>query len=107
MAGKGYAKNEVLRDLHVAVSNLKAWLQGTFHGAVETGLLQAYLNEFVFRYNRRHNLQAAFQTILGIAANVEAPTYKGIYERSYSIPNPSHRGPPVRSKRPTTRSGAR
>src|ERR1700687_2367707 len=30
---------------------LKAWLQGTHHGRVEPQHLQAYLNEFTFRFN--------------------------------------------------------
>lgn len=91
VAGKGYAKAEVLEHFHTAVTNLKAWLLGTFHGAVSPDLLQAYLNEFAFRYNRRHNLPAAFQTVLGIATRVEGPTYKGLEDRTYSIPNPGHR----------------
>ena len=91
VAGKGYAKDEVLPYFHTAVTNLKAWLNGTFHGAYSPELLQAYLNEFVFRYNRRHNLPAAFQTMLGIATRVEGPTYKGLEDRSYFIPNPNHR----------------
>lgn len=47
---------------------MKQWLLGTFHG-VSRGQLQAYLDEFVFRHNRRGNPQAAFQTLLGLGAN--------------------------------------
>jgi transposase-like protein len=38
--------------IHIAFSNLKTWLLGTHHG-VSQQHLQAYLNEFVFRFNRR------------------------------------------------------
>jgi hypothetical protein len=38
--------------LHRAISNFKAWLQGT-HRAVGNEHLQVYLDEFTFRYNRR------------------------------------------------------
>lgn len=50
------------------MDNIKQWLLGTFHG-VSPPKLQAYLDEFVFRHNRRGNPQAAFQTLLGIGAN--------------------------------------
>ena len=51
-----------------AMGNMKQWLLGTFHG-VSRPQLQAYLDEFVFRHNRRRNPQAAFQTLLGLGAN--------------------------------------
>lgn len=81
--------DSILPHLHVAFSNLKTWLRGTFHGAVEPQHLQAYLNEFVFRYNRRNNLHAAFQTLLGIASTGTGPTYRGLYDGAYAIPNPA------------------
>jgi len=76
---KGQAQDEVLPHFHLAVSNLKTWLKGTFHGAVEQKHLQGYLNEFTFRFNRRHNLFAAFQTMLGIAGKVAGPTREALY----------------------------
>ena len=42
-----------------AIGNLQQWLTGTYHG-VSKGQLQVYLDEFVFRHNRRRNPQAAF-----------------------------------------------
>ncbi len=50
-----------------AMGNLKQWLLGTHHG-VSREQPQAYLDEFVFRHNRRQNRQAAFQTLLGLGA---------------------------------------
>jgi hypothetical protein len=47
-------------------SNLKAWLNGTHHG-VEPRYLQRYMDECVFRFNRRTTPMAAFQTLLGIS----------------------------------------
>ena len=38
--------------------------------------LQAYLDEFVFRFNRRRTRHAAFQSLLGLAANAQPATYK-------------------------------
>jgi transposase-like protein len=47
------------------VGNLQNWLIGTHHG-VSRAQLQAYLDEFVFRHNRRKQPMAAFQTLLGL-----------------------------------------
>jgi transposase-like protein len=54
------------------VGNLQNWLVGTHHG-VSRAQLQAYLDEFVFRHNRRHQAMAAFQTLLGLGT-VRTPT---------------------------------
>ena len=48
-----------------AIGNLQQWLIGTYHG-VSRDQLQVYLDEFVFRHNRRHTPMAAFQTLLGL-----------------------------------------
>jgi len=75
----GTPQKEVLTRAHLAFSNLKTWLAGTFHGRVEGKHLQGYLNEFCFRFNRRDDLPAAFQTVLGIAPLVRGPTYAGLH----------------------------
>ena len=76
---RGMKQDDVLPHYHLAVSNLKTWLKGTFHGAVKGKHLQGYLNEYAFRFNRRHNLFAAFQTMLGIAGKVKGPTQEALY----------------------------
>src|SRR5258707_5143760 len=48
-----------------AIGNLQQWLIGTYHG-VSRAQLQVYLDEFVFRHNRRKQPAAAFQTLLGL-----------------------------------------
>jgi transposase-like protein len=55
-----------------AIGNLQQWLTGTYHG-VSKGQLQVYLDEFVFRHNRRRQPMAAFQTLLGLGSG-RAPT---------------------------------
>ncbi|MCJ7744148.1 MAG: IS1595 family transposase, partial [Dehalococcoidales bacterium] len=65
--------------IHRLFSNLKTWLLGTHHGAVRKQHLQAYLNEFTFRFNRRNTPMAAFQTVLGLAKERLGPTYRGLY----------------------------
>lgn len=59
--------------------NLKAWIDGTFHG-VDKQHLQAYLNEFMFRFNRRFYRQVSFRTLLGLGAHQTGPTYRGLYD---------------------------
>jgi transposase-like protein len=64
--------------VHLVFSNLKSWLNGTHHG-VSPKHLQAYLNEFTFRFNRRFYPFGAFRSLLGIAGDVTAPTYAELY----------------------------
>lgn len=64
--------------IHLVFSNLKTWLRGTHHG-VSPQHLQAYLNEFTFRFNRRFYPFNAFRSLLGIAGDVTAPTYAELY----------------------------
>ena len=78
---EGY-KHSVSTDLvhiHRVFSNLKTWLLGTHHGAVRKQHLQAYLNEYTFRFNRRKTPMAGFQTVLGLSGVRLGPTYKGLY----------------------------
>jgi ISXO2 transposase-like protein len=60
-----------------AIGNLQQWLIGTNHG-VSRGSLQVYLDEFVFRYNRRNQPMAAFQTLLGLGAQRRSTAYRRI-----------------------------
>jgi transposase-like protein len=62
----------LLPRAHRAISNLKTWLQGTHHG-VSPKHLPVYLDEFVFRHNRRRTPLAGFQTLLGLGT-VHQPT---------------------------------
>lgn len=60
--------HQLAPHVHRIFSNLKTWLKGTHHG-VEPKYLQNYLDEFVFRFNRRRTPMAAFQTMLGITSS--------------------------------------
>jgi hypothetical protein len=64
--------------IHLVFSNLKAWLLGIHHGVTHRHL-QAYLNEYVFRFNRRFYPRGMFNSVLGIAATAKGPTYKAFY----------------------------
>ncbi len=60
-----------------AIGNLQNWLVGTHHG-VSRGQLQVYLDEFVFRTNRRNEPRAAFQTLLGLGSARGPASYEQI-----------------------------
>lgn len=76
---QGMKPGDVLPIFHLVASNLKAWLAGTHHGGVSAKHIQAYLDEYVFRFNRRGNPQAAFQTVLGIAGGKRGPEIDQLY----------------------------
>jgi transposase-like protein len=60
-----------------AIGNLQMWLIGTYHG-VSKAQLPVYLNEFVFRHNRRGQPMAAFQTLLGLGTGRAPTAYRQI-----------------------------
>jgi hypothetical protein len=71
---------EAVPRAHRIVSNLKTRLRGTYRGVSEAQL-QGYLDEFVFRFDRRRTPMAAFQTLLGIGVHRLPTTYDEIPRR--------------------------
>jgi hypothetical protein len=55
--------SEILPWIHLVFTNLKAWLRGTFHG-VSGKHMQRYLDEFVYRFNRRWREDELFGFVL-------------------------------------------
>lgn len=76
---------ESLPMIHLVFSNLKAWLLGTHHG-VSPQHLPAYLNEFVFRFNRRFFPMTAVHSVLGIGMTTPGPTKQGLYTGRWKHP---------------------
>ena len=74
------AANVVLPWSHRAFSLLKRWALGTYHG-LRRKHVDAYLDEFVFRYNRRFHRHVSFETVLGLAAHRTPETYRDIISR--------------------------
>ena len=72
---------QLLPRAHRAISNLKAWMHGT-HRGVSPDHLPAYLDQFVFRHNRRHTPMAGFQTLLGLGLAHDPITYRDIIDRA-------------------------
>jgi ribosomal protein L37AE/L43A/transposase-like protein len=65
-------EGDVVPGVHRVVANLKTWLMGTHHG-VGADHLDHYLNEFVFRFNRRYHPMAGFASLLGLGTS-QSPT---------------------------------
>src|SRR3974390_2724387 len=76
---------EFLPIIHLVFANLKTWINGVHHG-VSAKHLQAYLNEFTFRFNRRFYPFNAFRSLLGIAGGAVAPTFEEFYSREWAHP---------------------
>ena len=76
---------------HLVFANLKTWLIGIHHG-VSHQHLQACLNEFTFRFNRRFYPFNAFRSLLGIAGDTSAPTYAELYSGVWRHPTCSVMG---------------
>lgn len=76
---KKRAKSEgkLLPHVHMVISLLKRWLLGTHQGAVREKHLQSYLDEYVFRFNRRKAAVRGllFYRLLECAMNVQTITY--------------------------------
>ena len=73
--------DEWLPKVHTAIANLKRFLLGTFHG-VSSPKLQKYLDEFVYRYNRRFwEPQLPHRLLTACASHLPAPS-KILYAES-------------------------
>jgi hypothetical protein len=77
---------EHLPMIHKVFSNLKTWILGTHHGRIEVQHLQSYLNEYVFRFNRRFHPMSGFNSVLGLAVQTVSPTYEQIYSGAFEHP---------------------
>jgi transposase-like protein len=67
-----------LPAIHLVFGLAKRWLLGTHHGAVGAKHLPAYLDEFVFRFNRRtaKNLSHRFARVIEHAVRIPPTTYR-------------------------------
>ena len=86
MAGDPEKAERHLPMIHLVFSNLKTWILGTHHGRIEQHHLQAYLNEFVYRFNRRFYPMTAFNSVLGLASHAPSPTYEQLYSGEWQHP---------------------
>jgi hypothetical protein len=61
------------------------WHPTTHHGVLPKHL-QVYLDEFVFRHNRRRTPLAGFQTLLGLGTTHRPTTYRQITRNPLDAP---------------------
>jgi transposase-like protein len=95
-----------LPAVHRIASLVKRWLLGTHQGAVAADHLQAYLDEFVFRFNRRHSAFRGllFRRLLEQAVHAAPVTYRSLVK----IPLPKltkPHAPSMHRTRPSTLTG--
>ena len=75
------AAHVVLPWIHRVFALMKRWSLGTYHG-LRRKHVDTYLEEFVFRYNRRFYRHVSFETLLGIASHHEPVSYWDIAGRA-------------------------
>jgi hypothetical protein len=94
----------VLPWIHRVFALMKRWGLGTYHG-LRRKHVDTYLNEFVFRYNRRFYRHVSFETMLGLALHHHPTSYWDIVGRD----NPRKGVPTVRRapRRRRTATGTR
>jgi hypothetical protein len=92
--------------VHRVASLSKRWLLGTHQGSVEADHLDQYLNEFVFRFNRRGSRSRGllFYRMLELAVEHEPVRYRDLVvaptpKKVRPIP-PVKRGHPPSMERP-------
>ena len=75
------AAHVVLPWIHRVFANAKRWALGVYHG-LRAPHLQRYLDEFVFRFNRRRSPRAAFARLLGLAVTHDHASYHMLIRQS-------------------------
>ena len=80
LSGRRKQASELLPRVHKAISLLKRWLLGTHQGAISHEHLDYYLDEFVFRFNRRSSRSRGklFYRLVQQAVAVEPTPYRSI-----------------------------
>jgi transposase-like protein len=70
----------LLPGVHRVASLAKRWLLGTHQGSVDEAHLQSYLDEFVFRFNRRtsRNRGLVFHRVLALAVGHQPVRYRDL-----------------------------
>lgn len=85
----GDKARQQLDQVHLVISLVKRWLVGIHQGAVTPAHLQAYLDEFAFRFNRRLSTHRGklFHRLIQQCVTTRPPAVKALYSRT-----PQHAG---------------
>ena len=88
LRGNSKTASELMPRVHRVVALLKRWLLGTHQGGVSREHLDAHLDEFTFRFNRRKSRSRGklFYRLLEQAVAVEPAPYKALVKGS-TTPN--------------------
>lgn len=80
MLGSDVPAHVSMAGVHRVASLVKRWILGTHHGSVQPEHLDAYLDEFVFRFNRRTSGSRGmlFYRLLQQAVVTKPVTYRDI-----------------------------
>jgi transposase-like protein len=99
---RGEDPGELLPAVHRVASLAKRWLLGTHQGSVDEAHLQSYLNEFVFRFNRRRSRSRGmvFYRVLELAVAHAPVRYRDLVADPQS--KKTRPSPPVTRGHPPT-----
>jgi len=80
---RGEDTGELLPGVHRVASLAKRWLLSTHQGAVDREHLESYLDEFVFRFNRRNSRSRGlvFRRVLELAVDHDPVRYRHLIAR--------------------------
>ena len=100
VSASGEQAHEVLPAVHTVFALVKRWVAGTLQGSVSPEHLQAYLDEWAFRFNRRHSRSRGllFYRLMSQAVIAEPIAYRDLRKagrtRSAPLPPPATRSQP-------------
>jgi transposase-like protein len=96
---RGEDPGELLPAVHRVASLAKRWLLGTHQGSVEPAHLASYLNEFVFRFNRRRSRSRGmvFYRVLELAVAHEPVRYQDVIATKRPRSGAAHATPGARA----------
>jgi len=103
----GEDPGELLPAVHRVASLIKRWLLGTHQGSVDAAHLPSYLDEFVFRFNRRRSRSRGmvFYRVIQLAVAHDPVRYRDLIvgHRPRRVPPvpPKTRGKPPSLERPS------
>ena len=88
---RGEDPGELLPNVHRVAGLARRWLLGTHQGSVDEAHLPAYLNEFVFRFNRRSSRSRGlvFYRVLELAAGHDPVRFRDLLAGKKPRPAPA------------------
>lgn len=89
MLGAELPAHTAMPGAHRAAYVVKRWMPSTHHGSVQLGHLDAYLGEFVFRFDRRTSASRGmlFYRLMQQAVVTAPVTYHSVVEGLPSSPS--------------------